>query len=398
MKNSSTSALPNFKRLLKMSRLETGFSMLEAVVVVGVLLALAVGGFFAYGPITENAKIAKVKSAASEVHTGVLVASMDGNSDTTPEKVIDDWNNSVDNIKVALVDSQGGNGDFCVSATNVSSPNITHQTGSCAPGSPGSDPGADGASEADPLTVTGPSSISPVIITGFNAEIKAYKDPAYIAAWSGAPEGDAYWESDVYLAYDETAQSIFKDFSLTVERNNILYSTVPAVQSARAAYYDALDAFDAALTEATQNTMVEKLHDYYQTAANTEVPDFAVKAASDSSLSHTVTSGSTEPVKYRLILPDGAIPNTTLMEVHESTDWLTPTSNIGEKLNLTITYSNDPVGVDANGKQYWELTFTPKDGGFAAGSESAAVKFSHIQDWSWESNPLYYTEITLTVQ
>jgi type II secretory pathway pseudopilin PulG len=49
------------------ARLETGFSMLEAVVVVGVLLALAVGGFLAYGPITQNAKIAKMKSAASEV-------------------------------------------------------------------------------------------------------------------------------------------------------------------------------------------------------------------------------------------------------------------------------------------------------------------------------------------
>lgn len=127
--------------------------MLEAVVVVGVLLALAVGGFFAYGPISENAKKAKVKSVASEIHTGVLVASIDGNSDTSPEKVIDDWNSHTNKIRVEILESgagvaamtttatfQGDNGDFCVQATNVASPHIAARAGACSNVADGYDP------------------------------------------------------------------------------------------------------------------------------------------------------------------------------------------------------------------------------------------------------------------
>ena len=81
-----------------------GFSMLEAVVVVGVLLALAVGGFIAYGKITENAKKASTEAAASSVYTAILAAGMDGDSETVPGDVITDYNNSQDVITVAAVD------------------------------------------------------------------------------------------------------------------------------------------------------------------------------------------------------------------------------------------------------------------------------------------------------
>lgn len=136
-------------------RLETGFSMLEAVVVVGVLLALAVGGFFAYGPIAENAKMAKVQASASEVHTGVLVASMDGDPATNPQDVIDTWNLSTTKIHVEILEpvagvaamttaepKGGANGDFCVQATNVASPHIKARRGACSDVT--SDPDIDG--------------------------------------------------------------------------------------------------------------------------------------------------------------------------------------------------------------------------------------------------------------
>lgn len=124
--------LRNFQKFLSREhRLETGFSMLEAVVVVGVLLALAVGGFLSYGPITDNAKMAKAKSAASEVYTGVLVAAVDGEAETTPQKVIDNWNASTDKIKVTLSVINAGSDDYCVSATIVESPSLTAQSGSC---------------------------------------------------------------------------------------------------------------------------------------------------------------------------------------------------------------------------------------------------------------------------
>lgn len=137
---------------LKIPELETGFSMLEAVVVVGVLLALVAGGFLAYGPITENAKIAKVKSTAAEVYTSAMAFHFDGDATTAPQDAIDNWNGSTDKIRVELVApapadplvgamSTGGifptayepipGEDFCVSATNVENPHIHAGFGSC---------------------------------------------------------------------------------------------------------------------------------------------------------------------------------------------------------------------------------------------------------------------------
>jgi type II secretory pathway pseudopilin PulG len=141
-----------FTQKLRVPRLETGFSMLEAVVVVGVLLALAVGGFVAYGPITENAKKAKVKSAASEVYTAVMVASIDGDIATEPQDVIDAYNSSNNEIKVEILDSLDdfaamttaakplANGDFCIQATNIKIPKIKERIGSCSDLTEGSTP------------------------------------------------------------------------------------------------------------------------------------------------------------------------------------------------------------------------------------------------------------------
>lgn len=130
----SINALAVFRHFKK-HRLETGFSMLEAVVVVGVLLALAVGGFLSYGPIIENAKKAKVRSVASEIHTGVLVSSMDGDPNTKPEDVIATWNDSANSIRVEILSPAPGetsaNGDFCVEATHLEVDNITAREGAC---------------------------------------------------------------------------------------------------------------------------------------------------------------------------------------------------------------------------------------------------------------------------
>lgn len=121
---------PRLRELLVSRRLETGFSMLEAVVVVGVLLALAVGGFISYGSITENAKMAAVKSAASSVHTAAVVSSIDGNSSTRPEDVTANWNSSTDKIKTEILESSA-EGDYCVEATNTENASIKARAGSC---------------------------------------------------------------------------------------------------------------------------------------------------------------------------------------------------------------------------------------------------------------------------
>lgn len=134
MKKSFLTARSIFHRRSKY-RLETGFSMLEAVVVVGVLLALAVGGFLSYGPIIENAKMAKMKSAASEVLTAATVASLDGDSDTDPDGVMTAWNDSTNKIHVKILEPAGGvseNGDFCVQAADADDPSVKVLAGNCA--------------------------------------------------------------------------------------------------------------------------------------------------------------------------------------------------------------------------------------------------------------------------
>lgn len=108
--------LKNYRSNLK----SAGFSMLEAVVVVGVLLALAVSGFIAYGSITANAKKASVESAAASVYTAALAANMDGDASTTLANVITDFNASQTAIVVTpSVDQTDKN--LAIKAENVDS-------------------------------------------------------------------------------------------------------------------------------------------------------------------------------------------------------------------------------------------------------------------------------------
>lgn len=94
----SKSSFKRYRTTLKSS----GFSMLEAVVVVGVLLALAVGGFIAYSNVTENAKRASVETAAASIYTAIQVAQSDGDPATIPGDIIRDYNNSQDKITVVI--------------------------------------------------------------------------------------------------------------------------------------------------------------------------------------------------------------------------------------------------------------------------------------------------------
>lgn len=116
--------------------LETGFSMLEAVVVIGVLLALAIGGFLAYGSIAANAKMAHTADVASQVHTAVLVASSDGNPETSGENIISGWNASTDQIRVELLSAATSSSDACVKATWLQDETITANRGSCTAAAP----------------------------------------------------------------------------------------------------------------------------------------------------------------------------------------------------------------------------------------------------------------------
>lgn len=58
---------------------ENGFSLIELVVAIGILLVLSVGGLIGYSQITNNAREAAVQSAASDTLTGVMARLSDNN-------------------------------------------------------------------------------------------------------------------------------------------------------------------------------------------------------------------------------------------------------------------------------------------------------------------------------
>ena len=68
-----------------------GFSLLELVVAVGILLVLTVGGLLAYSGITDNARNAAVQSAASEVYTSASAYEADNLSSTVASDAGDEW-------------------------------------------------------------------------------------------------------------------------------------------------------------------------------------------------------------------------------------------------------------------------------------------------------------------
>lgn len=72
---------------------EGGFSLIELVVAVGVLLVLTVGGLIGYGAVVHNAKVAAVENAADEVLTAVMVHEANG-ADTAVNNPAKAWNDA----------------------------------------------------------------------------------------------------------------------------------------------------------------------------------------------------------------------------------------------------------------------------------------------------------------
>jgi len=73
---------------------DAGFSLLELVVAVGILLVLTVGGLLAYNGITNNARDAAVQSAASEIYTAATAKESAGETQTGAADAAQDWINS----------------------------------------------------------------------------------------------------------------------------------------------------------------------------------------------------------------------------------------------------------------------------------------------------------------
>lgn len=84
------------------NRKDEGFSLLELVVALGILLVLTVGGLLAYNTITNNARQAAVNRSASELHTYMMSKYSGSNGEYAQAKVkedLEDWVSSHDNYK-----------------------------------------------------------------------------------------------------------------------------------------------------------------------------------------------------------------------------------------------------------------------------------------------------------
>lgn len=84
---------------------EEGFSLLELVVAVGVIMVMTTGGVMAYGGVTDHARQAAVEKAASEVFTGASAFEVDSDSKTAAKDAETQWNKT---------SKKGENGDASI--------------------------------------------------------------------------------------------------------------------------------------------------------------------------------------------------------------------------------------------------------------------------------------------
>lgn len=138
------------KRLTKYKKQvnDNGFSLLELVVAVGILLVLTGGGLLAYGGIQKRARVAAVESAASEVLTGAAAFQLDNKSDTNAVDAETEWNSTSKKDKngKAQITVKVEESPTClkVTATHVKSEQSIRQTGTgCIGNENGETPGGN---------------------------------------------------------------------------------------------------------------------------------------------------------------------------------------------------------------------------------------------------------------
>lgn len=111
-------------RVARLKSREEGFSLIDVVVTVAIIVALSVGGFVSYNGIVNNAKQGAVDYAASNVYRSAIVMENDGEDDTDACTAIDRYNQTSDGIAVSLI-VPNGNGEVSVDASGkVTNANI----------------------------------------------------------------------------------------------------------------------------------------------------------------------------------------------------------------------------------------------------------------------------------
>lgn len=127
---------------------QNGFSLLELVIAVGIILLLTAAGTVGYNLYTENAKKAATQRAASEVLTAAIIYDQDPTGVNHPIDAVTEWENSAsdDSIELQLgmtSNSHNGRVTRCVQVT------ATHEDGYSVTKS-GGDTGCEGESSTGP--------------------------------------------------------------------------------------------------------------------------------------------------------------------------------------------------------------------------------------------------------
>lgn len=101
-----------------------GFSLIDVVVTVAIIVALSIGGFVGYGAIVNNAKQGAVDYAATNVYRSAVVFENDGDDSTNACTAVDRYNSTSEGIAVSLI-VPDGKGEVSVSSDGtVSNANI----------------------------------------------------------------------------------------------------------------------------------------------------------------------------------------------------------------------------------------------------------------------------------
>lgn len=107
---------------------QDGFSLLELVIAVGILLILSVGGVSAYGSMQDNADDAALDQAAQMVYDAAVAYDVDGNDNTSYEKAKKDYDYS--KSKKSNGESTAGNREITITISKDDTTGVISVTAS----------------------------------------------------------------------------------------------------------------------------------------------------------------------------------------------------------------------------------------------------------------------------
>lgn len=119
-------------RANRLGKDESGFSLIDVVVTVAIIVAISVGGFIAYNGIIMNAKQGAVQFAATNVYRAAATYENDGDDSTNACTAVQEYNSSSEGIDVTLlVPNEADESTPFVYSTNKAGEPLGSNTYSC---------------------------------------------------------------------------------------------------------------------------------------------------------------------------------------------------------------------------------------------------------------------------